>query len=300
MYDGSDRRGEGEVAEIPAPPPAAQPLGPVRRSRLPRPRRGDSGRTSGAIREIGAMVVLTRSTFVAAVGPPDSYGAEFASQFLFGLRMAWFPLVLASIAFTYGPAGIQAAGFLNLFGALDRLGCLFALVVMREFAPLVCAIVISGVVGTAICADLGARKIREELDALQVLGIDPVKSLVVPRFLAVMALTTFLDIFALVLGTFGGMLATITHGAPLGPFFATYFANATTTEFAASLLKTTIFGAIIAIVSCYKGLTAKGGPEGVGRAVNQAVVIAFLAVGAVNYVFTQTVLALYPELSQLR
>ena len=246
------------------------------------------------------MVVLTRETVVAALRPPYNYGAEFASQFLFGLRMAWFPLVLASIAFTYGPAGIQAAGFLNLFGALDRLGGLFALVVMREFAPLVCAIVISGVVGTAICADLGARKIREELDALQVLGIDPVKSLVVPRFLAVMALTTLLDIFALVLGTFGGMLATITHGAPLGPFFATYFANATTTEFAASLAKTTLFGAVIAIVCCYKGLTAKGGPGGVGRAVNQAVVFSFLAIGSINYVFTQTVLALYPELSQLR
>jgi phospholipid/cholesterol/gamma-HCH transport system permease protein len=252
------------------------------------------------VREIGAMVALTRQTIGAAVRPPYSYGAELASQFLFGLRMAWFPLVIASVAFTYGPAGIQAAGFLDLFGALDRLGGLFALIVMREFAPLVCAIVIAGVVGTAITADLGARKIREELDALMVLGIDPVKSLVVPRFLAVMALTAFLDVFALVFGTFGGILATLTHGAPLGPFFATYFANATTTEFAASLIKTTIFGAMIAIICCYKGLTARGGPEGVGRAVNQAVVISFMAVGVVNYVFTQTVLATYPELSGVR
>ena len=171
---------------------------------------------------------------------------------------------------------------------------------MREFAPLVCAIVMAGVVGTAICADLGARKIREELDALIVLGIDPVKSLVVPRFLALMALTALLDVFALLFGTFGGMLVTLTNGAPLGPFFATFFTNATTPEFAASLMKTTIFGAIIAIVCCYKGLTAKGGPEGVGRAVNQAVVISFLAIGVVNYVFTQTVLATYPELSQVR
>ena len=75
-------------------------------------------------------------------------------------------MIVASVAFTYGPAGIQAGGFLNLFGAIDRLGGLFALIVMREFAPLVCAIVMAGVVGTAICADLGARKIREELDAL--------------------------------------------------------------------------------------------------------------------------------------
>jgi phospholipid/cholesterol/gamma-HCH transport system permease protein len=266
----------------------------------PAPRPARQRRSASGVREIGAMVALTRQTIGAAVRPPYGYGAELASQFLFGLRMAWFPLVIASIAFTYGPAGIQAAGFLDLFGALDRLGGLFALVVMREFAPLVCAIVIAGVVGTAITADLGARKIREELDALMVLGIDPVKSLVVPRFLAVMALTAFLDVFALVFGTFGGILATLTHGAPLGPFFATYFANATTTEFAASLIKTTIFGAMIAIICCYKGLTAKGGPEGVGRAVNQAVVISFMAVGVVNYVFTQTVLATYPELSGVR
>jgi phospholipid/cholesterol/gamma-HCH transport system permease protein len=268
------------------------------REAAPRPRA--DGPLVRGVREIGAMGVLARRTIGAALRPPYSFGAELSSQFLFGLRMAWFPLVLASIAFTYGPAGIQAAGFLNLFGALDRLGGLFALVVMREFAPLVCAIVISGVVGTAICADLGARKIREELDALVVLGIDPIKSLVVPRFLAVMALTAFLDVFALVFGTFGGMLATLTHGAPLGPFFATYFANATTIEFAASLVKTTIFGAIIAIVCCYKGLHAKGGPEGVGRAVNQAVVLSFMAVGVVNYVFTQTLLAAYPDLSGVR
>ncbi len=267
--------------------------------KIPRPRlRG--GALENGIREIGAIGNLTRRTLTSGLKPPYTYGPELAEQFIFGLRMAWFPLIVSSIAFTYGPAGIQAAGFLNLFGAIDRLGGLFALIVMREFAPLVCAIVMAGVVGTAICADLGARKIREELDALEVLGIDTVKSLVVPRFLALMALTSLLNVFSLLLGTLGGMLVTITNGAPLGPFFNTFFNNATVPEIAASLIKTTIFGGVIAIVCCYKGLTAKGGPEGVGRAVNQAVVIAFMAIGVVNYVFTQTLLATYPELSAVR
>jgi phospholipid/cholesterol/gamma-HCH transport system permease protein len=252
------------------------------------------------VREIGAMVILTRQTLVAAVRPPYSYGPELVSQAVFAIRVCWFPMVLASLAFTYGPAGIQAAGFLNLFGALDRLGGLFALTVIREFAPLVCAIVMAGVAGTAITADLGARKIREELDALRVLGVDPVKSLVVPRFLAITALTGLFDIYALLFGTFGGVLVTLSNRAPLGPFFATYFNNATTPELAASLIKTTIFGAMIAIVCCYKGMTASGGPEGVGRAVNQAVVIAFLAIGAIDYVFTQTLLATHPELTLAR
>ena len=96
------------------------------------------------------------------------------------------------------------------------------------------------------------------------------------------------------------MLVTLANDAPLGPFFATFFNNATVPEVAASLIKTVIFGAIIAIVCCYKGLTAKGGPEGVGRAVNQSIVISFMAIGVVNYVFTQALLATYPELSMVR
>ena len=257
-------------------------------------------RMQRGIRELGAIGVLARQTVVATLRPPYTFGPELASQFVFGLRMAWFPMVLSSLAFTYGPAGVQAAGFLNLFGALDRLGGLFALIVVREFAPLVCAIVMAGVVGTSMCADLGARKIREELDALMVLGIDPVKNLVVPRFVAMMSLTSLLNVFALLFGTFGGILVTLANGAPLGPFFATFFNNATVPEVAASLIKTTLFGGIIAIVCCYKGLTVKGGPEGVGRAVNQAIVISFMTIGIVNYVFTQALLASYPELSAVR
>ena len=249
---------------------------------------------------LGDIAVLTGKTMVSAVRAPHPYGPEFVSQFLFALRLCWFPMIVASVAFTYGPAGIQAANFLNLFGALDRLGGVFVLIVIREFAPLVCAIVVAGVAGTAITADLGARKIREELDALQVLGVDPVKNLVVPRFLALMLATGMFMIYALIFGTLGGVLVTLTNDAPVGPFFATYFANASPTELLGSLVKTTCFGALIAIVCCYKGLTASGGPEGVGRAVNQAVVIAFLAIGVFNYVFTQTLLATNPELSAVR
>lgn len=279
------------VATTPTPTPR-----PARRVSAPR----FLEKPRAWISEIGAMLVLLRHTITLALRPPYNWGPEFASQFVFGMRVAWFPMIIASLAFTYGPAGIQAAGFLKLFGALDRLGGLFALIVMREFAPLVCAIVMAGVVGTAICADLGARKIREELDALMVLGIDPIRSLVVPRFVALMALTGLFDVYALLFGTFGGMLVTISNGAPLGPFFSTYFTNATTIEFAASLMKTTLFGAIIALVCCYKGLTASGGSEGVGRAVNQAIVISFLAIGAIDYVFTQALLATHPELSSVR
>jgi phospholipid/cholesterol/gamma-HCH transport system permease protein len=254
----------------------------------------------GFIETIGAMMLLLRKTIVAALTPPYDYGPELVDQFLFALRLGWFPMILASLAFTYGPAGVEVGDFLNLLGAIDRLGGLFVIIVMREFAPLVCAIVMAGVAGTAMTADLGARKIREELDALIVLGVDPVKSLVVPRFLSLMLLTPLFSIYALLFGTLGGVLVTLSNGAQVGPFFSTFFAQANTAEFEAMLVKSTLFGAMIAIVCCYKGLTASGGAEGVGRAVNQAVVIAFLAIGSIDYAFTQTLLATHPALNTPR
>src|SRR5439155_558189 len=246
------------------------------------------------LEEVGDMMILTGKTILSALRPPYPYGGEFVSQFLFALRLCWFPLVVSTVAFGYGAPGLQAANFLVLFGALDRLGGFFVLASIREFAPFVVAIVVSGVAGTAITADLGARKIREELDALQVLGVDPVKNLVVPRFLALMLITGLLDIYALIFGIFGGVLAEWVYHQDLAGFWATFFTNASVTDLWGSVVKTTLFGAIIAIVCCYKGMTASGGAAGVGRAVNEAVVIAFSGIWAFNYVFTQTLLATHP------
>jgi phospholipid/cholesterol/gamma-HCH transport system permease protein len=248
------------------------------------------------LEEIGDMMLLTWRTLTSVVRPPYPYGEEFVSQFLFALRLVWLPLMISTIAICYGAPGLQAANFLSLFGAVDRLGGFFVLAAVREIGPVITAIVLAGVAGTAITADLGARKIREELDALQVLGVDPVKNLVVPRFLALMIVTGLFNLYAILFGLFGGLLAALVNGQPLGPFWATFFANTSTTDLWGSVVKTSIFGAIIAIVCCYKGMTASGGAEGVGRAVNQAVVITFLGIGAFNYVFTQVLLATHPNI----
>ena len=254
----------------------------------------------GLLGEIGDMMILTGRTLVSAVRPPYPYGGEFAVQLLFALRLCWLPLLITSFCLNYAVPGVQGGGFIELFGSIDRLGGFYSLASIREFAPIVCSIIVAGVAGTAITADLGARKVREELDALQVLGIDPVKELVVPRFLALMIATALFDIFAIATGIAGGLIATLTHHAPLGPFFATFVSSGTTTDVWGSLIKCTMFGAITAIVCCYKGMTTSGGAEGVGRAVNQAVVITILGVGAFNYVFTQTLLATHPDMVVLK
>jgi phospholipid/cholesterol/gamma-HCH transport system permease protein len=195
---------------------------------------------------------------------------------------------------------LQAGNFLILFGSLDRLGGFFVLASVREFAPFVTAVILAGVAGTAITADLGARKIREELDALQVLGVDPVKNLVVPRFLALMIVTGLLDIFAIVFGLSAGIAAELLYHQPLGGFFATLFSNATVTDLWASVLMCTMFGAIVAVVCSYKGMSASGGAAGVGRAVNQAVVISLVAVFFFQFVVSSVLLATNPELQAIR
>jgi phospholipid/cholesterol/gamma-HCH transport system permease protein len=246
------------------------------------------------------MMLLTTRTIASAVRPPYPYGGELVDQFQFALRLCWFPMLISTFALCLGAPGLQAANALTLFGALDRLGGFFVLAAIRQIAPIVTAVVVAGVAGTAITADLGARKIREELDALQVLGVDPVKNLVVPRFLALMLVTGLLDIFAIVFGLAGGVVAELLFNQPLGGFFATLFTNASITDLWGSVLMCTLFGAIISIVCCYKGMTTSGGAAGVGRAVNQAVVVSFMGVISFLYVFTAVLLATNPELQSIR
>ena len=253
-----------------------------------------------AFEQVGVMMILTVKTLISAVRRPYPYGEELVWQFLFVLKLSWFPLLVSTFALNLGAPGLQAAGVLSLFGALDRLGGFFVVIAIRWIAPLVTAVVVSGVAGTAITADLGARKIREELDALQVLGVDPVKNLVVPRFLALMVVTGLLDIFAIVMGLSAGIAAELLYNQPLGGFFATLFTNATITDIWSSVMMCTMFGAIVAIVCSYKGMSASGGAAGVGRAVNQAVVISLVAVFFFQFVVSSILLATNPDLQAVR
>jgi phospholipid/cholesterol/gamma-HCH transport system permease protein len=250
--------------------------------------------------QVGEMMILTARTIVSAIRPPYPYGEELVGQFLFVLKLSWLPMAVSTFALCLGAPGLQAAGILDLFGALDRLGGFFVVTAVRFIGPIVTAVVVAGVAGTAITADLGSRKIREELDALQVLGVDPVKNLVVPRFLALMVITGLLDVFAIVFGLAAGIAASLIYGQSLGGFFATVSSNASVTDIWGSVLMCTLFGAIIAVVCCYKGMTASGGAAGVGRAVNQAVVISFMGVFAFLYVFSAVLLASNPELQTIR
>lgn len=253
-----------------------------------------------AVVQLGGMVHLFYLTAARALSRPFSWGPEFLAQFEFTIKVCFFPLCLSSFALSFGPLGVQTTGFFGLFGSYDRLGSLYELVEVREFAPIVVGIILAGAAGTAICADLGARVVREEVSALEVLGVDPVRSLVLPRLLALVSASFLLNIFALISGLAGALLVLVQHHQPFGPSVSDFLANTTPLELEAATLKAGIYGIVIAIVCCYNGLHVSGGPEGVGRAVNRSVVISFIAIGFIDYVFVQTLLATHPILSQVR
>ncbi|MGZ4449503.1 MAG: ABC transporter permease, partial [Nocardioides sp.] len=162
-------------------------------------------------------------------------------------------------------------------------------------APLATALLLAGAGGSAICADLGARTIREEIDAMRVLGIDVVRRLVVPRVLASMVVALLLTGVVMGVGIAGGYFFNVVlqHGTS-GVYVESFRALATLPDLYASLVKGLVFGAIAAVVGAYKGLHAHGGPAGVGQAVNESVVINFLLIFTANYLMSVAYFQLVP------
>jgi len=254
----------------------------------------------GILEQVAGMMLLTGKAVVATFTPPYSWKEEFVEESWLILRRCLIPMIISTIAFGFGAPGLQAANLTQIFGTVDREGAFFVMASIREFAGWINGMVIAGVAGTAICADLGARKVREELDALAVLGLDPVRTIVTPRFLALGIMTPLMNILALAFGVFGGWIATVVvWNETSAGYVATFSSNFTFPDLFGSVLKTTGFGFIIAIACCYKGLNVSGGAQGVGRAVNQAVVIAFAGIWVFNSLFTNILLAAFPETGNL-
>ena len=226
---------------------------------------------------------------------------EFLVQTWSVVRRSLPAIAIAIFAWGFAGPGLQAGNFLTLFGSIDRSGGFMVVAILREFGTFVTATAVAGVSGTMFTAELGARRVRGELDALAVLGIDPVRALVAPRILALVVAMMGLTLIALVCGVAGGFLATVgVLGGTTGAFLSSFFANTTPIDLIASVIKCGLFGVIIGVVCGWYGLHADGGPEGVGRAVNRAVVGCLVGIFFVNLVFTQWLLAVFPQVGVFR
>ncbi|WP_083788994.1 MlaE family ABC transporter permease [Aeromicrobium marinum] len=219
---------------------------------------------------------------------------EFLLQAYFTIRVTIVPTALVAIPFG-AVIALQVGGLIKQFGAQSFTGSAAVLAVVRNAGPIATALLIAGAAGSAIAADFGARKIREELDAMMVLGIDPIQRLVVPRVLAVMLIAVFLNGLVTFVGVAGGYVFNVLlqDGTP-GAYLASFTALAQLPDILQGMVKAVIFGFLAAIVASYKGMNAKGGPKGVGDAVNEAVVITFVLLFAVNFVVSALYIQLVP------
>jgi phospholipid/cholesterol/gamma-HCH transport system permease protein len=219
---------------------------------------------------------------------------EFIQQAWFIASVTIVPTALVAIPFG-AVIALQVGGLIKQFGAQSFTGSASVLAVVQQAAPIATALLIAGAGGSAIAADLGARKIREELDAMMVLGIDPIQRLVVPRVLAAMLVAFFLNGMVSVVGVAGGYVFNVIlqDGTP-GAYIASFTALAQLPDLWVGLIKATIFGLIAAIVAAYKGMNAGGGPKGVGDAVNESVVITFMLLFVVNVVLSAVYLQIVP------
>lgn len=233
---------------------------------------------------IGGFYAMALDTVVAIPRRPFAW-REFLLQCWFIARVSVLPALLLAIPFT-----VLAAFTLNVllmdFGAADFAGT-GAGIALAQLGPIVTVLVVAGAAATAICADLGARTIREELDALRVLGIDPVQSLVVPRVLAASLVAVLLS-GVVSLATLAGSFffsVFVQHVTP-GAFAAGLTLLTGPTDVLVSLLKAGLFGLAASLIGCYKGISVGGGPAGVGNAVNETVVYSFVALYVINLLVT--------------
>jgi phospholipid/cholesterol/gamma-HCH transport system permease protein len=180
-------------------------------------------------------------------------------------------------------------------GATSFIGAIDALGILREAAPIVTALLLSGAGGSAICADLGSRNIKDEIDALRVLGLSPVERLVAPRVLAGLVVAMLLNGIVAFTAVLSGYIfdVTVLHGTP-GSFLGSFSTFAKLDDFVVSTLKAMIFGVIAVLIAAYKGLNCKKGAAGVGIAVNQSVVLTAIVLFIVNLVITEVYFAIVP------
>lgn len=237
------------------------------------------------VRPFGRFFAMALDTFLALLRPPFQW-RECAEVMWFIVRVSIVPTIFVANGFT-----ILVIFQLNLvlrdLGAVDLAGAASGIVAVQQIGPFATALVIAGAGGTAICAELGARTVREEIDAIRVLGIDPIHRLVVPRVVAAVVIALFLNFIVATEGVLGGYLFSVfVQGADPGAYASSLTLVTGVPELIISVVKSVAFGLIAGLVACYLGLNVKGGPKGVGEAVNQSVVYSVATLEFVNLLLT--------------
>ncbi|WP_332839045.1 MlaE family ABC transporter permease [Nocardia bovistercoris] len=233
------------------------------------------------------------------IGVTDIVGVRFPVRET--LTQAWFlikvtavPSVLMAIPFGV-IVSTQVGNIVSQLGADSMIGAAGGLGVVKQGAPMATALLLGGAGAAAIAADLGARTIREEVDAMRVMGVDPIQRLVVPRIAAMMLVAPMLNVLTIVVGIASGYgVAVAALDVTPGSYWQSFGSFTTATDIWVSVVKSVLFGVLVVVIACQRGLEARGGPRGVADGVNAAVVLSVAAVAVVNTAITQVVTMFIP------
>jgi phospholipid/cholesterol/gamma-HCH transport system permease protein len=193
-------------------------------------------------------------------------------------------IILLTGFFTGGVLAVQTYPTLKTYGAQSQLGLLVGTALVRELGPVLCALMVTGRVGSAISAELGSMVVSEQIAAMRALGTDPLRKLVAPRVIALLLSLPLLTVLADVVGIFGGWVtATGLYSIPSGVFIASVRDGISTDDIIGGVVKPLVFSLIIGSIACRQGLSTEGGTVGVGRSTTRAVVMASIIVIIADY-----------------
>jgi len=237
------------------------------------------------LEEAGRVMVLLGKTLAFSVRPPFDFRAFLHQIEEVGIRS--IPVVLITGTFTGMVLALQSYTAFKRFNAEAFVGTVVALSMTRELGPVLSGLMVSGRVGSAMAAELGTMQVTEQIDALYTLATNPIKYLIVPRFLASLIVMPILAVFADVVGILGGYLVAVNLlGSNPTIYLSRTFDFLDLEDIYIGLFKAFVFGMIIAIIGCYEGFNTRGGAEGVGKATTRAVVMSSLLILIANYFIT--------------
>ena len=237
------------------------------------------------LQESGRIAILFVETLILMFRPPLGMRQALSQMEEIGVRS--IPVVAITAAFTGMVLALQSFTGFKRFNAETLVGTVVALSVTRELGPVLTGLMVSGRVGSAMAAELGTMRVTEQIDALYTLATNPIKYLIVPRFLASLIMVPILVIFADVIGIMGGYFVSVEIlGTNPTIYIRRTWDYLELNDIYSGLLKACVFGMIIATISCYQGFYTEGGAEGVGKATTKAVVLSCLLILISNYFIT--------------
>ena len=214
---------------------------------------------------------------------------------LFSIGTRSIPVIMLLGLFIGMVLAIETFEQFDAFGIADSLGAIINISVVKQIGPVLAAVMLAGRVGGAVSAELGTMHVTEQLDALRVMGSDPIAHLVVPRVIACVVMIPIMTVFSDIMGIFGGYLVSVQAFGVNGPSYWQRSADFVGSwDMSVGLTKSICFGLAIGLISCYKGFHCKGGAAGVGKAATDSFVSSFIAIIIINFLLAKFLNDQYP------